>query len=70
MGRRLATPRTALVLALLTLAPTIAAIVLTVLDRSFERRRHLALPHPVLRLVGVVVARRQPRNAIGWSLLG
>src|SRR5947209_3426683 len=68
---RLATPRTAIVLALLTLAVTIAAIALAVLDHSVSAGGGTTLfLVPGFGLVGVVVARRQPRNPIGWNMLG
>jgi hypothetical protein len=71
MARRLATPRTALVLAALTLALTVAAVVLTVLDHNFQAGDGgSAVLIPGFGLVGLVVARRQPRNPIGWCLLG
>ena len=71
LAQRLATPRTALVLALLTLAVTVVAIVIAALDRSVSAGGGSALfLVPGFGLVGAVVARRQPRNPIGWSMLG
>jgi hypothetical protein len=71
LARRLATPRTALVLALLTLAVTVATIVLAVLDHSVSAGGGGApFLIPGFGIVGAVVARRQPRNPIGWCMLG
>ena len=63
---RLATARTALVVGLLMLALYAASIPLTVATNG-GFNAVLALPFSV---VGFIVARRQPRNAIGWLLLG
>jgi hypothetical protein len=69
--RRLATPRAALALAVPTLALTVAAVVLTVLDHNFQAGDGgSAFLVPGFGLVGLVVARKQPRNPIGWCLLG
>jgi hypothetical protein len=69
--RRLATPRTAVVLGVLLLVLTVAAIVLTVLDHNFDAGDGgSAILIPGFGLVGLVVARRQPQNPIGWCLLG
>jgi hypothetical protein len=70
-ARGLATPRVALFIAALTIALTVAAVVLTVLDHNFQAGDGgSAFLIPGFGLVGVVVARRQPRNPIGWCLLG
>ena len=71
MARRLATPRTALVIALLTLAVTALGITFAALDHSVSAGGgSVFFLVPGFGLVGVVVARRQPRNPIGWSMLG
>jgi hypothetical protein len=68
---RLATPRTALVLALLTLGATVAAVVFAALDHSATAAGGSVLfLVPGFGVVGTAVARRQPRNPIGWSMLG
>ena len=67
----MATPRTALVLAFLTLVVTAVGTVVAVLDHSVSAGGGSAIfLVPGFGLVGVVVARRQPRNPIGWSMLG
>jgi hypothetical protein len=63
---RLASPATATVLGALVFVLTVAAIPLTsltVLNVGSD------LPNLIFAGVGVVVARRQPRNPIGWILL-
>jgi hypothetical protein len=59
------------VVATLILLLTVAAVVLTVFDHNFQAGDGgSAVLIPGFGLVGLVVARRQPRNAIGWCLLG
>ena len=71
MARRLATPRTALVVALLTLAVTVLGTAVAVLDDSVSAGGGATFfLIPGFGLVGLVVARRQPRNPIGWNMLG
>jgi hypothetical protein len=71
LARRLATPRSALAIAVLTVALTAAAVVLTVLDHNFQAGDGgSAILIPGFGLIGFVVARRQPSNPIGWCLLG
>jgi hypothetical protein len=71
LARRLATPRTALVLAALALAVAVTAVAVTVVDHNFRAGDGgSAVLIPGFGLVGLVVARRQPRNPIGWCLLG
>ena len=65
---RLASPPTALALGVLTLLLAAASVPLAVLDH------HLSTLAPavfalVFAFIGVVIARRQPRNPIGWLLL-
>jgi hypothetical protein len=56
---------------MLALALTVAGIVLPVLDHNFRAGDGgSAIIIPGFGLVGLVVARRQPRNPIGWCLLG
>ncbi len=71
LALRLATPRTAVALAVLTAVLTAAAVVLTVLDHNFQAGDGgSAFLIPAFGLVGLVVARRQPKNPIGWCMLG
>jgi hypothetical protein len=70
MARRLATPRTALLLALLVGALFVAAGVLSALDHSGRAGDDaIAILIPGFGLIGLVVARRQPQNPIGWCFL-
>ena len=64
-------PRAAISIAVLTLVLTVAAVVLTVLDHNFQAGDGgSAFLIPAFGLVGLVVALRQPRNPIGWCMLG
>jgi hypothetical protein len=68
---RLATPGTALALGLTTLALALAAIAFTVLDHRFGAGDGGSIVLvPGFGIVGIIVARRQPRNPIGWVMLG
>jgi len=70
---RLASPRTATGLALLVVVLLIAAVPLLLPTRHLEGVAFMAvIPVFVLAFaaVGVVVARRAPRNPVGWLLLG
>jgi hypothetical protein len=59
------------VLGALALALTAVAIVLTALDHNFRAGDGGSVVLiPGFGLIGMVVARRQPRNPIGWCLLG
>jgi hypothetical protein len=62
---RWATPRTALVVGLVTLLMFVASIPLAVIAKA-EDGSLLVVPFAVL---GYVLARRQPRNPIGWIML-
>ena len=63
---RLASPQAALVVGLATLLLTVAGVPLTILSRAGSS----GLPLVPFAIVGYVVTRRQPRNPIGWILLG
>ena len=63
---RLASPRTALALGVSTVLLVIAAVPMTVLSGA----QSSGLPVVPFGIVGYLVARRQPRNPVGWILLG
>jgi hypothetical protein len=68
---RLATPGTALALGIATMLLAAASIVFTVADRSFSAGDGGSVVLvPGFGVVGLIVARRQPRNPMGWVLLG
>jgi hypothetical protein len=68
---RLASPRTALALAALTLLLALASVPLAVLDHHVSGSNTVApaVFALIFASIGVVIARRQPRNPIGWLLL-
>ena len=68
---RLASPMTATVLGALVLAELIAALVLEGLDHQLTWSLAVIEPSCLLVFagVGVVVARRRPRNPVGWILI-
>ena len=71
MATRLATPRTTLLLALLTAALFVAAGVFSTLNHSWKAGDNaIALLIPGFGLIGFIVVRRQPQNPIGWCMLG
>jgi hypothetical protein len=69
---RLASPATASVLAVLGAALLIAAVPLTTVNHTLADPRGGAIIPVIIAsgAVGLVVARRQPRNPVGWILLG
>jgi hypothetical protein len=69
---RLASPRAALLLGASALPLLVAWLSLTVLTRDFQASGEGLTPLvvAVFVVVGVVVARRQPGNAVGWILIG
>jgi hypothetical protein len=71
MARRLATPGTAFALAVATMLLVVAAVAFTVADHSFGAGDGGSVVLvPGFGIVGLIVAWRQPRNPMGWVLLG
>ena len=71
LARRLATPRTAVVLGVGLIALSVAAVAFTVADHSYSAGDGGSIVLvPGFGVVGLIVARRQPRNPMGWLLLG
>src|ERR1700690_1414394 len=70
-GLRLASPTTALAVGVLTLLLALASVPLAVLAHQFSGSNTgaPAVFALMFTFVGVVIARRQPRNPIGWLLL-
>jgi hypothetical protein len=68
-ARRLATSRTALIAGVGALALLLADIPFDALTPHFAGAAE-GLPFLPFALVGLVIARRQPRNPIGWLLIG
>jgi hypothetical protein len=68
---RLATPEAALALGVATILLTLAAVAFTAADHSFSAGDGGSIVLvPGFGIVGIIVARRQPRNPIGWVMLG
>jgi hypothetical protein len=65
----LVSPRTALVLGLVVLALAGVGLVLTALAHQFSASVSAVLIAATFAAAGVVVARQQPRNVIGWLFL-
>jgi hypothetical protein len=71
MARRLATPGTALTLGIATILLVVAAVAFTVADHHFGAGDGGSVVLvPGFGIVGLIVARRRPRNPMGWVLLG
>lgn len=71
MPRRLATPGTAFALGIATILLAVAAVVFTAADHSFSAGDGGSIVLiPGFGIVGLIVAWRQPRNPMGWVLLG
>jgi hypothetical protein len=67
---RFATPATALALGVSTVLLTLATAVFTVADHRFSAGDGGSIVLvPGFGIVGIIVARRQPRNPIGWAML-
>jgi hypothetical protein len=70
VGERIATPGLALALGLVVLVVTLAGIAITAIDHSANAGGGgTVLLVPGFGVVGAIIARRQPRNPIGWTML-
>ena len=65
---QLASPATAAALGVVAVAFAATTLTLSVIDHKVSSRGPLLMPITIFVAVGVVVARRQPRNPIGWLL--
>ena len=68
-ARRLMSPSAATVLAVIAAAFAVAALVISVADHKASNAGLVLIPTTMFAAVGVVVARRQPANPIGWLLI-
>jgi hypothetical protein len=66
---RLVSPRAALILGVAVVALAVAGLVLTALAHQFSASVSAVLIASTFAAAGVVVARQQPRNVIGWLFL-
>jgi hypothetical protein len=69
VARRLMTPSTATVLGAIAVAFAAASLIVSVIDHKAAGAGPVLIPTTMFVAVGVVVARRQPRNPIGWLLI-
>jgi hypothetical protein len=68
---RIATPETAFAAGIATILVTLMAVAFTIADHRFGAGDGGSIVLvPGFGIVGVIVARRQPRNPMGWVLLG
>jgi hypothetical protein len=67
--QRLARPATAAVLAALAVAIGAASLIMSVVDHRVSSTAPILIPTTMFAAVGVVVARRQSTNPIGWLLI-
>ncbi len=68
-ARRLASPAGATVLGIIAAAFAVAALVISVADHKASNAGLVLIPTTMFAAVGVVVARRQPANPMGWLLI-
>jgi hypothetical protein len=66
---RVLSPTTAAVLGGVTAAVEAVSIAWSVVDHNFSNTGPVLIPTTIFAAVGVVVARRQPANPIGWLLV-
>jgi hypothetical protein len=67
--RQLASPSAATVLCVIAAAFAVAALAISVADHKAGNAAVVLVPTTIFAAVGVVVARRQPDNPIGWLLI-
>ena len=67
--RRLASPSAATVLGTIAATFAAAAVIMSLFDHQASSAGIVLIPTTVFAAVGVVVARRQPANPIGWLLI-
>ena len=67
--RRLASPSTATVLGVIAAAFGVASLAISIADHKASNVGNVLLPTTMFAVVGVVVARRQPKNPLGWLLI-
>jgi hypothetical protein len=67
--RRLQSPRTAAVFGASAITFAVASVVLSVVDHNATTPWPVLIPTTMFVTVGVVVARRQPANRMGWVLI-
>jgi hypothetical protein len=67
--RRLASPSTATVLGAIAAAFAIASLAISIADNKASNVGNVLLPTTMFAVVGVIVARRQPSNPLGWLLI-
>src|SRR5579885_3098233 len=71
MARRLAPPVAALAVGVGVILPTLSPVAFTVADHRISAGDGGSIVLvPGFGIVGLIVARRQPRNPMGWVLLG
>jgi hypothetical protein len=67
--RRLASPSTATVLGAVAAAFALASLAISIADHKASNIGFVLIPTTMFAVVGVVVARRQPTNPLGWLLI-
>ena len=68
-ARRLMSPSTATVLGIAAAVLAAAALIISIADHKAGNAAVVLVPTTMFAAVGVVVARRQPANPIGWLLI-
>lgn len=68
-ARRLMSPSTATVLGVVAAAFAVASLAISIADHKAANILFVLIPTTMFAVVGVVVARRQPANPLGWLLI-